>query len=64
MMYDETDGEDGATDEAIADFTMFHDTYLFVRKPGAQGISHIRRPARNLHISKGTAYRLEQGARP
>ena len=28
MMYDETDHEDGATDEAIADFTMFHDTYL------------------------------------
>jgi hypothetical protein len=24
MMYDETDQEDGATDEAIADFTMFH----------------------------------------
>lgn len=28
MMYDETNEEDGATDEAIADFTMFHDTYL------------------------------------
>lgn len=28
MMYDETNQEDGATDEAIADFTMFHDTYL------------------------------------
>jgi hypothetical protein len=28
MMYDETDQEDGATDEAIADFKMFHDTYL------------------------------------
>jgi hypothetical protein len=25
MMYDETDDEVGATDEAIADFTMFHD---------------------------------------
>ncbi len=34
MMYDETDQEDGATDEAIADFTMFHDTYL---SPGAPG---------------------------
>lgn len=28
MMYDETDADDGATDEAIADFTMFHETYL------------------------------------
>ena len=28
MMYDETDQDDGATDEAIADFTVFHDTYL------------------------------------
>lgn len=28
MMYDETDAEDGATDEAIADFTMFRETYL------------------------------------
>ncbi len=28
MMYDETDEEEGATDEAIADFRSFHDTYL------------------------------------
>jgi hypothetical protein len=28
MMYDETQAEDGATDEAIADFTMFRETYL------------------------------------
>jgi len=28
MLYDETDQDDGATDEALADFTMFHDTYL------------------------------------
>jgi hypothetical protein len=34
MMYDETDQEDGATDEAIADFTMFHDTYLTSKSPG------------------------------
>jgi hypothetical protein len=34
MMYDETDQEDGATDEAIADFTMFHDTYLAPNAPG------------------------------
>src|SRR6202167_2286880 len=26
MMYDETDEDDGATDEAIADFTMFRQT--------------------------------------
>ncbi|HEY0794362.1 MAG TPA: hypothetical protein VGD64_01140 [Acidisarcina sp.] len=34
MMYDETAQEAGATDEAIADFTTFHDTYL---APGAAG---------------------------
>jgi hypothetical protein len=34
MMYDETNQEDDATDEAIADFTMFHETYL---SSGAQG---------------------------
>ena len=34
MMYDETDAEDGATDEALADFTAFRDTYL---APGAPG---------------------------
>ena len=34
MMYDETDGDVGATDEAIADFTMFHDTYLSPNSPG------------------------------
>jgi hypothetical protein len=36
MMYDETEQEDGATDEAIADFTMFHDTYLGPKSPGVQ----------------------------
>lgn len=36
MMYDESDHDDGATDEAIADFTMFHDTYLSPRSPGRQ----------------------------
>lgn len=34
MMYDETDGDVGATDEAIADFTYFHDTYLSPKSPG------------------------------
>jgi hypothetical protein len=34
MMYDETDAEDGATDEAIADFTTFRDTYLSATAPG------------------------------
>jgi hypothetical protein len=28
MMYDETENDDDSTDEALADFTMFHDTYL------------------------------------
>ncbi len=36
MMYDETDQEDGATDETLADFTMFHDTYLSSKSPGNQ----------------------------
>ena len=36
MMYDETDQDDGATDEAIADFTMFRDTYLSAKAPGHQ----------------------------
>ena len=34
MMYDESDEEVGATDEAIADFTMFHDAYLSSNSPG------------------------------
>lgn len=34
MMYDETSVEDGATDEAIADFTMFHETYLSSKSSG------------------------------
>jgi hypothetical protein len=36
MMYDETNHEDDATDEAIADFTMFHDTYLTSKAEGHQ----------------------------
>jgi hypothetical protein len=36
MMYDETDQDDGATDEAIADFTMFHEAYLSPKSPGHQ----------------------------
>jgi hypothetical protein len=36
MMYDETDEEDGATDEAVADLTMFHDTYLSAKAKGHQ----------------------------
>ncbi len=36
MMYDESNQEDGATDEVIADFTMFHDTYLAPNAPGRQ----------------------------
>lgn len=34
MMYDETNEQEGATDEAIADFTTFHDTYLSAAAPG------------------------------
>jgi len=36
MMYDETSQDDGATDEAIADFTMFHETYLKSNSAGRQ----------------------------
>lgn len=36
MMYDETNHEDDATDEAIADFTVFHDTYLTSKSEGHQ----------------------------
>ncbi len=34
MMYDESDADDDATDEAIADFTMFRETYLSGTAPG------------------------------
>ncbi len=34
MMYEETKTEDGATDEAIADLTVFHDTYLSPKSKG------------------------------
>jgi len=34
MMYDETDAEEGATDQAIADFAMFHETYLADKSAG------------------------------
>lgn len=36
MMYDETNHEDDSTDEAIADFTIFHDTYLTSKSTGHQ----------------------------
>jgi hypothetical protein len=36
MMYDETEGDEGATDEALADFTMFHETYLSSKASGNQ----------------------------
>lgn len=36
MMYDETNQEDDATDEAIADFTMFQQTYLSSKAEGHQ----------------------------
>ena len=45
MMYDETENEDGATDEALADLTMFHDTYLSAKAPGHQAyLSYEGRP--------------------
>ncbi len=45
MMYDETDQEDGATDEAIADLTKFHDTYLSSQAAGhAAYLTYENRP--------------------
>lgn len=34
VMYDESEAEDGATDEVIADFTMFHNSYMQHDSPG------------------------------
>lgn len=34
IMYDETHNPNGAADQAIADLTMFHDTYLSPQAPG------------------------------
>jgi len=42
MMYDESNAEDGATDEALADLTMFHETYLSPRGPVARPTSPTR----------------------
>jgi hypothetical protein len=39
MMYDEADEEEGATDQAIADLTMFHDTYLSSTSSGIRRTS-------------------------
>ncbi len=36
MMYDETDDEDGATDEAIEDFKLFNNTYLSANAAGRE----------------------------
>jgi hypothetical protein len=36
MMYDETEEDEGATDEALADFTIFRDTYLSSKTSGNQ----------------------------
>ena len=62
MMYDETNQEDGATDETIADFTMFHDTYLSPKAPGQSGYSDVRRPAGDFYFSPRGAHRLGQSA--
>jgi Na+-transporting NADH:ubiquinone oxidoreductase subunit NqrF len=36
IIYDETNQEDGATDETIADFNMFHEAYLSSKGAGSQ----------------------------
>ena len=59
MMYDETDDEVGATDEAIADFTMFHDAYLSPQSPGhCAYLTYEGRPVIFI-FPKGGAHRLE-----
>lgn len=45
MMYDEADEEEGATDQAIADLTMFHESYLSSTSVGKQAyLSYEGRP--------------------
>jgi hypothetical protein len=45
MMYDETDQDDGATDEALADFSYFRETYLSQNARGRQAyLTYINRP--------------------
>lgn len=45
MMYDQSNEDDGATDEIIADFTMFHDTYLLPNSAGHEAyLTYMGRP--------------------
>jgi hypothetical protein len=45
MMYDETNEDEGATDEALADFSAFRDTYVSQNSPGRQAyLSYNGRP--------------------
>lgn len=45
MMYDESNHEVDATDEVIADFTMFHNTYLSPKSPGHEAyVTYQGRP--------------------
>ena len=61
MMYDETDDEEGATDESIEDFKLFKKTYLAPMRPADQAyLTYNGRPV--IFIFPKKAYRLEQGA--
>lgn len=54
MMYDETSEEDGSTDEAIADFTMFHETYLSSKAAGHQAyLTYLGRPVIFIFPTRG-----------
>jgi hypothetical protein len=44
MMYDETDQDVGATDEAIADLTMFHEVYLSSKEGKQAYLTYEGRP--------------------
>jgi hypothetical protein len=54
MMYDETAQEDAATDEAIADFTTFRDSYLSPTSPGHEAyLTYHGRPVIFIFPNKG-----------
>ena len=44
MMYDEAEEEEGATDQTIADLTMFHDTYLLTSSGHRAYLTYEGRP--------------------
>ena len=62
IMYDETDQEDGATDETMADLTMFHEVYLSSKAAGSHAYLTYARPSRDFYFPQGRPHQLGQGA--